>query len=400
MTAKTGSEGMTLVAGSVTHVLAAGLAFAAGYGAAAYAGASRSDTAEGRAPAVFGVITSAWDVASEGVAPGIDADATLALEGHTPRAIGERPLRSGAKRDTVSRDRIQFASLAWAPPAVPRPLTVVDGIAHSAENAPVVHGTPLPPPLSAAVAMIEGAKTPMPVVHTLAERMGLEGIGAALLEHSPLLGARRRLSEPGRLPMSRSRGMDQAYSHAGDPLAALPLEEEVAVPVPARAPAPDFIMPFANGRVTSLFNQGRRHPAIDLAGKLGSPVLITTVRQKVTFAGWRGGYGNAVITIDDFGRTHLYGHLQRITTRVGAKLIQGDQVGHLGSTGRSTGPHVHYEVKNAKGVHINPVTLLFPGRGVSKGYAWADVGQERVLAKLATRLIGQRPPRADANPSR
>jgi murein DD-endopeptidase MepM/ murein hydrolase activator NlpD len=114
--------------------------------------------------------------------------------------------------------------------------------------------------------------------------------------------------------------------------------------------------------------------------------LATTSRQKVVFAGRRGGYGNAVITVDDYGRTHLYGHLQRITSRVGQRLDQGDQLGHLGSTGHSTGPHVHYEVRNSRGTHINPVTLLFPGRGVSKGYAWLDVRQqERAFARLASR---------------
>jgi len=219
---------------------------------------------------------------------------------------------------------------------------------------------------------------PVPRLAAELDRLGLRGFGAMLLEDRPLVPRKPR-SEAAHLAMSRSPSLGHAYSRAGDPLAALPLGEEEA------GPAPEFIMPFANGRVTSLFNQGRRHPAIDLAGKLGSPVLITTVSQKVTFAGWRGGYGNAVITIDDFGRTHLYGHLQRITTRVGLRLSQGDQVGHLGSTGHSTGPHVHYEVRNPKGVHINPVTVLFPGRGVSKGYAWTDVRQESVLARLAAR---------------
>ncbi len=81
---------------------------------------------------------------------------------------------------------------------------------------------------------------------------------------------------------------------------------------PATARTQEFIMPFERGRVTSLFHQGRYHPAIDLAGSLGSPVHSTTRRQRVTFAGWRGGYGNAVITRDEYGRTHLYGHLLRI----------------------------------------------------------------------------------------
>jgi murein DD-endopeptidase MepM/ murein hydrolase activator NlpD len=103
------------------------------------------------------------------------------------------------------------------------------------------------------------------------------------------------------------------------------------------------------------------------------------------FAGPRGGYGNAVITVDEYGRTHLYGHLQRITSRVGQMLEQGDQLGHLGSTGHSTGPHVHYEVTDPRGVHINPVTLLFPGRRVAKGYAWLDVRQDSIGVRVAAR---------------
>jgi hypothetical protein len=171
-------------------------------------------------------------------------------------------------------------------------------------------------------------------------------------------------------PMSRLPGGKQVSSHAGDPLAALEPEEES---IAAAKPAPEFLMPFANGRVTSLFNQGRRHPAIDLGGALGSPVMATTAGQKVTFAGWRGGYGKAVITIDPQGRTHLYGHLKSIALRPGQLLAQGELLGHLGSTGRSTGPHVHYEVRDHAGRHIDPVTLLFPGRRVSNGYAWRGV---------------------------
>jgi murein DD-endopeptidase MepM/ murein hydrolase activator NlpD len=225
----------------------------------------------------------------------------------------------------------------------------------------------------------------MPVLETLAERMGVQGLGAQLIEDSPLFAGRRKRSEPGRLPMSRSPSLDHVYSHAGDPLAVLQFDDDV--------PAPEFIMPFANGRVTSLFNQGRVHPAIDLAGKLGSPVLATTSRQKVIFAGPRGGYGNAVITQDVYGRTHLYGHLQRITSRVGQMLDQGDKLGQLGSTGHSTGPHVHYEVRNSRGTHINPVTLLFPGRGVGKGYAWLDVRQQGRPARVVAGIAGQPRPR-------
>jgi murein DD-endopeptidase MepM/ murein hydrolase activator NlpD len=349
---------MTGLAESRARVFAAGLALVAGYGAAAYAGTGRGQPASAQVPAVF--------------------DASLVRSGYLPgRIIAGREQRAGGVGDLAYRGGDHLVILAWAPvPAVPKPL--LDNETRVLRGEP---GMPLPSaatsaPLPAAEARAQRAGAAMPVLSTLAERMGMEGIGAQLIEDSPLFGAKRKRSEPGRIPMSRSASLNHVYSHAGDPLAVLQLDD---------VPAPEFIMPFANGRVTSLFNDGRRHPAIDLAGKLGSPVLATTSRQKVVFAGPRGGYGNAVITLDVYGWTHLYGHLQRITSRVGQMLDQGDKLGHLGSTGHSTGPHVHYEVRNSKGTHINPVTLLFPGRGVAKGYAWLDVRQESVGVRVAAR---------------
>ena len=62
------------------------------------------------------------------------------------------------------------------------------------------------------------------------ERMGVQGLGARLREESPLFGGPRKRSEPGRLPMSRSRGLDHEYSHAGDPLAALQIDDDLPAP--------------------------------------------------------------------------------------------------------------------------------------------------------------------------
>lgn len=213
----------------------------------------------------------------------------------------------------------------------------------------------------------------------------------------PLLAQRHRVStrvafatsRPGAAQPRVPRGNDPI----GDPLGALALR------APSTGPA--FIMPFENGRVTSLFNQGRRHPAIDLAGRHGSPVFSTSHGQTVTFTGWRGGYGNAVITRDPQGREHLYGHLSAISTRPGVTLAQGDRLGALGSTGYSTGPHVHYEVKDRRGAHINPVTLLFP-RGVATGYAWAGTGLVRgATQQAALEPVAPAVPqaRADARPA-
>lgn len=195
---------------------------------------------------------------------------------------------------------------------------------------------------------------------------------------------KRWLSEPDAEHISRIP-VPHWMSRAGDPLAAMPDLESAEQQAPL---VQEFIMPFENGRVTSLYNQGRRHPAIDLAGPLGTPVHATTGRQRVTFTGWRGGYGNTVMAQDAQGRVHLYGHLRKVTTKVGTVLEQGQKLGLLGSTGRSTGPHVHYEVRTRGGGHINPVTLLFPGRKVARGFAWSD---SRSVGRVAARADQPRP---------
>ena len=234
----------------------------------------------------------------------------------------------------------------------------------------------VPPPLSTPVA----PERERPVAHlqvpTLPPRK-LSTKGGQL--RMPLAAQRYRLST--RVAFATSKPCvpePRVASRSTDPIGN-PFEAMGARPVVA---GPAFIMPFENGHVSSLFNQGRRHPAIDLAGRHGSPVYATSHGQTVIFAGGRGGYGNAVITRDREGREHLYGHLSAINTRVGVTLAQGDRLGALGSTGYSTGPHVHYEVKDRRGAHINPVTLLFP-RGVSAGYAWAGTGLVRGASQQA-----------------
>jgi len=351
---------MTQSARSTGRVFAAGLALASGYWGAAYASRAQSDSI--RAPAVFGNITPKTVVRFEGEDAGTETNASSTFVVQiAPLPAGRGLLRGGALGEFAGRGGVQLASLAWAPvPAVPKPLSAPE----ASDPSPLMEKEPNK----------QRSRSAMPVLETLVEYMGVGGLGAQLIEDARLFAGARQRSTPARLAMSRSRQLPQPLSHAGDVLA-VPPEDEVTTP--------EFILPFASGRVSSLFNDGRRHPAIDLAGKLGLPVSTTTSRQRVVFAGWRGGYGNAVITQDTYGRTHLYGHLQSITSRVGQMLEQGDKLGNLGSTGHSTGPHVHYEVRNNKGVHINPMTLLFPGRPVGKGYAWSDPRQEGIIARVA-----------------
>jgi murein DD-endopeptidase MepM/ murein hydrolase activator NlpD len=310
----------------------------------------------------------------------------------------------GAVGDLLPARRGRGAAIVVAAVAPSKGGSLSDFGPHAfGEPRPLPWAVPAVPPLLSKPAAKEAApESKIPVLEDPSLRAvehALKARSAHRPEARPALGHKKHLSEPSQQALSKLPSPKQMSARWTDPLAWLDFDEPSA-----QTTAPEFIMPFANGRVTSLFNRGRRHPAIDLAGALGSPVLATTSRQTVVFAGGRGGYGNAVITRDQFGRTHLYGHLQRVTSRVGQVLNQGDKLGHLGSTGYSTGPHVHYEVRNGKGQHINPVTLLFPGRGVGRGYAWVDVGQFAAPAQVAGRAAtSDRPASAtsvDAEPRR
>jgi murein DD-endopeptidase MepM/ murein hydrolase activator NlpD len=211
---------------------------------------------------------------------------------------------------------------------------------------------------------------------------GLDTLRAAL--SGPSFGFQRPMSRPdgsAQSPMPKPTFVSLPAAEPAEAMAVVSEPQLLQGPKLVRdATAPEFIMPIDKGRVTSMFNQGRYHPAIDLAAPLGTPVHATTRKQRVTFAGRRGGYGNLVITRDPSGRQHYYGHLQRIVAGLGALLEQGDLLGLLGSTGHSTGPHVHYEVRTRSGEHFNPAALLFPGRSVTRGYAWNDARSPLVVA--------------------
>jgi murein DD-endopeptidase MepM/ murein hydrolase activator NlpD len=86
------------------------------------------------------------------------------------------------------------------------------------------------------------------------------------------------------------------------------------------------------------------HPGQDIAAPRGTPVLAPA-DGKVVEAGWKNGYGQTVVIDHGNGLTTRYGHLSKIEVTAGQELRRGDQLGQVGSTGRSTGPHLHYEVR-------------------------------------------------------
>jgi murein DD-endopeptidase MepM/ murein hydrolase activator NlpD len=104
------------------------------------------------------------------------------------------------------------------------------------------------------------------------------------------------------------------------------------------------------------------HPGIDFAGPWGS-VVHATAPGTIVFAGNRGGYGNMVEIDHGYGIHTRYGHLSAITVRIGAQVGKGADIGRVGSTGRSTGSHVHYEVWYDDVVK-NPNNFIEAGRHV------------------------------------
>jgi len=98
------------------------------------------------------------------------------------------------------------------------------------------------------------------------------------------------------------------------------------------------------------------HPGIDFKGERGDAAKCTA-NGKVVFTGWFGGYGNCVRIQHKNNFETLYGHLSKIVVKVGQEVIAGEKIGEIGSTGRSTGNHLHYEVRK-NGKPVNPISYL------------------------------------------
>ncbi|MBO3738225.1 M23 family metallopeptidase [Actinoplanes flavus] len=193
---------------------------------------------------------------------------------------------------------------------------------------------------------------------TLATGIGAAGMSAA----SASTGA---VSEPpAAAPATTTRA---AVAHAPDaqpdvPLAADPAPGAVRprlgaasgtqgpVGAPARLkarplPKRQWVHPLPSAAVTSCFGQrwGRLHAGVDLAAAFGAPVVAAGAGTVVS-AGLHGGYGNSILIDHGNGYLTHYGHLSVIGVEVGQVVKAGEHIGDEGSTGHSTGPHLHFEV--------------------------------------------------------
>ncbi len=130
------------------------------------------------------------------------------------------------------------------------------------------------------------------------------------------------------------------------------------------------ILPIASYTFTSSFGvrsdpfrgSAAMHAGVDLSASYGSPIYATA-DGVVDRAEWFGGYGNMVEIDHGKGIATRYGHMSRIAARSGEQVKRGDLIGYVGSTGRSTGNHLHYEVR-IDGYAVNPMPFLQSGNYV------------------------------------
>ncbi len=136
-------------------------------------------------------------------------------------------------------------------------------------------------------------------------------------------------------------------------------------------------------RFHPILGYSRMHQGIDFAAPSGTPVLASAA-GKVVMAGWSGGYGNVIALQHGRNMVTRYAHLSRISVKVGDTVAQGQRIGAVGSTGLSTGPHLHYEVW-VDGKPVNPAEARYLSGSQLEGEALrqfqAELARVRRIAR-------------------
>jgi murein DD-endopeptidase MepM/ murein hydrolase activator NlpD len=167
------------------------------------------------------------------------------------------------------------------------------------------------------------------------------------------------------IPLDSSMVFDSKVRELDEALDALDRLKTEARRLPLANPAPgrSVTSPFGV-RTDPLLGTAALHSGMDFRAPTGMPAKVTA-HGVVVKAGWNGGYGRMVEVDHGNGFTTRYGHLSKISVTVGERLDAGDVVGKTGSSGRSTGPHLHYEIRH-NGEAIDPLRFLRVGKKVAQ----------------------------------
>jgi murein DD-endopeptidase MepM/ murein hydrolase activator NlpD len=138
-------------------------------------------------------------------------------------------------------------------------------------------------------------------------------------------------------------------------------QDEMLMSIPAIQPvANKDLKRTASGygmRIDPIYKTAKFHAGMDFSANTGTPVYATG-NGRIKKAGWQSGYGKVIIVDHGYGYETWYAHLNKYNVRVGQKVVRGEVIGEVGNTGKSTGPHLHYEV-HLKGKVMNPVNYYF-----------------------------------------
>jgi len=196
----------------------------------------------------------------------------------------------------------------------------------------------------------------------LDEATQLMGIGGSLpYQEQPYIGAEdvlTRLEELDRQIGLQERSLAEVSDQLED-------QEEYIKHVPS-------VRPVVGGSITSLFGRRRDpftgqlepHMGLDISGQVGMPVY-GTAEGKVVYTGREHAYGKTVVIDHGNGYKTRFAHLNRYFVHKGQKVSRGDLIAEMGNTGRSTGPHLHYEVIKDN-VHLNPLDFMFDGYAMAR----------------------------------
>lgn len=141
-----------------------------------------------------------------------------------------------------------------------------------------------------------------------------------------------------------------------DLLRALRENRNILASMPSIWPVTGFVSSSFGGRTSPFGRGGQFHKGLDISNRMGTPV-VAPAEGTVIMAGRDGAYGNSVEIDHGGGIVTKYAHLQRATVKPGQWVRRGEVLGHIGMTGRTTGPHLHYEVR-LNGVPVNPMRYI------------------------------------------
>lgn len=218
--------------------------------------------------------------------------------------------------------------------------------------------------------------------------LGLTGVSAAVTDdgdHGRLADSVAAADEQSRSDVAdradRSTRDEPAPASASPSAASsapAPADQNSATPVPAAensasaaaepAPKPDWVSPMPGAKITSCYGQrwGTLHAGVDLARPENTPIHAAGAGTVVA-AGWvYTGYGISVVIDHRNGYLTHYAHQNKTNVRVGQRVAAGDLIGWEGSTGDSTGPHLHFEVHKGMWNQVNPAPWM-KARGVDLG---------------------------------